>query len=547
MATKYIYQEAVCHDGLNKYRVVKAETQYELDQKKNALLAQWNEQWEKKVARETRIKNDLDSLAYANELTQEAEDMQVALDNILLNSLNPQSLDLNRLRDFSKFSEAYPERPFLVASPIKPELYNSKYNQKPSFFAKISRRKMAEHADTIAAEYAKDLEAWEVEKATIEETNNKREQKYSSSVEKWEAKRRKFEKKQVEENEKVDLFFEQYVAGNPESVERYFLLVLEGIEFPFEWDRSIEVEYDPLGKTLIVDVVLPLVSDIPNLKSVSYIKTRRELKESYHSESYIKKKYDCVLYQIVLQIMNYVFTLSHEHAIIDSVVVNGKIITIDKSTGQDIEPYVLSVSVSRSSFEGLNLSAIDPKSWFKSSKGVAAASLANTVPVAPIVTMTKEDKRFVDGYSVSEHMDDSVNLAAIDWQDFENLIREIFEKEFKTNGGEVKITQASRDGGVDAVAFDPDPIRGGKIVIQAKRYTNVVSVSAVRDLYGTVMNEGAMKGILVTTSNYGNDAYTFAKGKPITLMNGGNLLHLLESHGHKARIDLKEAKEFLRG
>ena len=77
----------------------------------------------------------------------------------------------------------------------------------------------------------------------------------------------------------------------------------------------------------------------------------------------------------------------------------------------------------------------------------------------------------------------------------------------------VKITQASRDGGVDAIAFDPDPIRGGKIVIQAKRYTNVVSVSAVRDLYGTVVNEGATKGILVTTSGYGHDAYDFAKGK----------------------------------
>ncbi|HLO12683.1 MAG TPA: restriction endonuclease, partial [Pseudoneobacillus sp.] len=53
----------------------------------------------------------------------------------------------------------------------------------------------------------------------------------------------------------------------------------------------------------------------------------------------------------------------------------------------------------------------------------------------------------------------------MDWQDFEQLIRELFEKEFNTSGGEVKTTQASRDGGVDAVAFDPDPIRGGKIVI----------------------------------------------------------------------------------
>ena len=160
-----------------------------------------------------------------------------------------------------------------------------------------------------------------------------------------------------------------------------------------------------------------------------------------------------------------------------------------------------------------------------------------------MVEISREDSRFIDGYEVADKLDESVNLAAIDWQDFENLIREVFAEEFNSNGGEVKITQASRDGGVDAIAFDPDPIRGGKIIIQAKRYTNVVGVSAVRDLYGTVMNEGATKGILVTTSNYGNDAYEFAKGKPLTLMNGANLLFLLEKHGHKAKIDLKEAKE----
>ena len=136
-------------------------------------------------------------------------------------------------------------------------------------------------------------------------------------------------------------------------------------------------------------------------------------------------------------------------------------------------------------------------------------------------------------------------IAAMDWEDFEHLIREIFEKEFSQDGGEVKVTQSSRDGGVDAVAFDPDPIRGGKIVIQAKRYTNVVGVSAVRDLYGTVIKEGATKGILVTTADYGADAYDFAKEKPLTLLNGSNLLHLLEKHGHKAKIDLKEARLIL--
>jgi restriction system protein len=50
---------------------------------------------------------------------------------------------------------------------------------------------------------------------------------------------------------------------------------------------------------------------------------------------------------------------------------------------------------------------------------------------------------------------------------------------------------------------------------------------------------------VVTTADYGPDAYEFAKGKPLVLLNGANLLHLLEKHGHKAKIDIQEAKRIL--
>ena len=193
----------------------------------------------------------------------------------------------------------------------------------------------------------------------------------------------------------------------------------------------------------------------------------------------------------------------------------------------------------------INLANVDPKACFQKLKGVGSSQLYSITPIAPIMIMNREDRRFVDSYEVAHTIDESVNIAAMDWEDFEHLIRELFEQEFSQYDGEVKITQASRDRGVDAVAFDPDPIRGGKIVIQAKRYTNTVGVSAVRDLYGTVINEGATKGILISTADYGPDAYQFAKGKPLTLLNGGNLLHLLEKHGHKAKIDLLEAKKLI--
>jgi restriction system protein len=61
---------------------------------------------------------------------------------------------------------------------------------------------------------------------------------------------------------------------------------------------------------------------------------------------------------------------------------------------------------------------------------------------------------------------------------------------------------------VDCVAFDNRAIFGGKVIIQAKRYKNTGPVSAVRDLFGSVHNEGASKGILVTTSGYGKASLT---------------------------------------
>ena len=94
---------------------------------------------------------------------------------------------------------------------------------------------------------------------------------------------------------------------------------------------------------------------------------------------------------------------------------------------------------------------------------------------------------------------------------------------------------------MDCVAYDPRPIFGGKVVIQAKRYKNTVGVSAVRDLFGTMQNEGASKGILVATSGYGKASYEFAEGKPLELLSGSNLLYLLKEHtGIEAKIEMPD-------
>jgi restriction system protein len=89
---------------------------------------------------------------------------------------------------------------------------------------------------------------------------------------------------------------------------------------------------------------------------------------------------------------------------------------------------------------------------------------------------------------------------------------------------------------VDVDALDPTPIRGGKIVVQVKRYRNTVPPTAVRDLYGTVQDVGANKGVLVTTSGFGPGSHTFARGKPLELISGSELVDLLHRHGLRGRL-----------
>jgi restriction system protein len=214
----------------------------------------------------------------------------------------------------------------------------------------------------------------------------------------------------------------------------------------------------------------------------------------------------------------------------------------DAATGAPQEGVTASLQASKGQLINLKPWLVEPKECFRHLRGIATPSVERLAPVRPIFVHDTADNRIVAARDVDSLLESEANLAAMSWDDFEHLIRQLFEWEFGTGGVEVKVTQASRDRGVDAIMFDPDPLRGGKYVLQAKRYTNTVGVSAVRDLYGTVINEGANRGILVTTSRYGPDAYEFAKGKPISLIDGPNLLAILERHGRKFRIDLAEAR-----
>ncbi len=321
------------------------------------------------------------------------------------------------------------------------------------------------------------------------------------------------------------------------SIEKKVYHALKSSIYNIDFQKSIDCSKD--NNMLIIDYELPNISNLPNIKEYKYVASTKEISIKKYTDSYISKRYENVLYSITLRSLYEIFYSDTENEI-KGITFNGFVTQVNPAIGITERKCILSIQVDKNKFSQINLSQVEPKACFKALKGVSAAKLIDISPITPILTFNKKDRRFVEGKDVS--VNQGTNLAAMHWEDFEHLVRELFEMEFAKNGGEVRVTQASRDGGVDAIIFDPDPLRGGKIVIQAKRYTNTVSVSAVRDLYGTVINEGANTGILITTSDYGHDSYEFAKDKPLKLLNGGHLLSLLHKNGRSAHINIVEAK-----
>lgn len=342
-----------------------------------------------------------------------------------------------------------------------------------------------------------------------------------------------------EETKRIRYLISKYETGDAKAVGSYMSLGLRMLDLPEFCSNNFEVGLDESGTALIIELELPNLPDVTLSKTVLVKPLIAKVKPVSKREAaaHLRTLHPLVLIRVAIEAARIDCRKKMEF-----IAVNGWVSYRERTTGKPQKGYVASLLGSTKELRDMSLPNLDPVAAFQHLSGQSAFVVDDVVPLTPKLKLDRDDSRFVEGREILGGLNGSQNLATMEWDDFEHLIRELFEVLYRKEGVEVRVTQASRDRGVDAVILDPDPLRGGKIVIQAKRYTSTVDVSAVRDLYGTVHNEGASRGILVTTSSFGPDSYQFIEGKPLTLFNGNDLLGLLKQAGKNVRIDLEEAR-----
>ena len=111
-------------------------------------------------------------------------------------------------------------------------------------------------------------------------------------------------------------------------------------------------------------------------------------------------------------------------------------------------------------------------------------------------------------------------LQEINPKEFERFVATLFRRK----GYRVTMRGGKGDHGVDLELESP---QGREAIVQCKRYRSTVGEKVVRDLYGTLLHEKVVHAFLVTTADISDAAREWARGKPITLIDGGLLAKIV--------------------
>jgi restriction system protein len=313
-------------------------------------------------------------------------------------------------------------------------------------------------------------------------------------------------------------------ARHRESVERYLSAVSEGVPLPQDLPRVAEIAYSSRGEQVVARVELPSTDVVPLVARYSYVVSKDERRETARPKAQVAQLYRSIVSQITLLYLRDLFDADPALQIVD---VNAHVRATNPATGHLEYPCLISVTVERTVFDGLNLHEVSPQDCLRHLNALVSPHPYEVEPVAPIREFDLTRFAFVDGLDAVSRLDSRPDLMEMTPTEFEHFVRQVFE----AMGMEGWTTERTGDDGIDAVVLNRDPIIGGLTVVQAKKYSRVLGVNHIRELVGAMDEKRAGRGILVTTSWFTSGCWTKAKDNGrIELIDGARLVALTRDH-----------------
>ena len=282
---------------------------------------------------------------------------------------------------------AIPVAPTFIDVTKKPELVTVDNPSHTAWYqAEITEwHKSVSFNAKLRKEYENECKEYEEEKQRVTERFN---ESIDALEKDWEREKEVYNNNQKEFNDKIEKLKESYFHKNTDAVIQYCEMVLNNSQYPETFPKGFDLDYNSDKKILIVEYVLPAPDDLPMTTEVKYIKAKKELKESFLSETQLSKIYDSAIYKITLRTLHELFQADKAEAL-ELIAFNGWVNSINKATGKKVSNCIVSIQARKEEFKDIELSNVEPKTCFKYLKGIGSSKLSNITPVKPIAQICK--------------------------------------------------------------------------------------------------------------------------------------------------------------
>lgn len=118
--------------------------------------------------------------------------------------------------------------------------------------------------------------------------------------------------------------------------------------------------------------------------------------------------------------------------------------------------------------------------------------------------------------------EDRQKQSAMQLSDLE--LEKLAEQVYKKLGYKVQHVGQTGDHGIDVLLINPN---NQKEIVQCKQWSKPVGEAALRDLYGAMMHDQAVRGWLWAPRGFSGPAKAWASGKPIVLVDDAEINRLI--------------------
>ena len=410
------YFTRVRHLGLKEHKFLKAYDEWVLEEKIERQVERFNAKWEKVKGKLQSDYYKQSNILEAEEKTKEAEEQIKQLETLLEQTINVNdAVNWEELKNHRPFKEVSPEnylqtRLDKITKPIKaghitvpkePLQTDSEFQPQFNFLEKyLFKSWQQKKIDKSIQDFKNSHSNWLAEKARIEKQNKDNIEKYEQDtisynkeiertkkqnrdeVIEWEKRKEQYYKDQSDFNNKIDLMREEYLQKKPHSIIENCDLVLNNSKYPDYFPKTYELDYNPDKEHLIIDFCLPQIESLPRTKSVKYVKTEDNFKETSISNTALNQLYSSVVFQVAIRTVHEIFEADVVNAI-STVCFNGYV-------DNDKIEYIISYQADKETFNKLHLNGLDCKETIKNYKGKFTAKLTEIEPLMKIEHKTKQ-------------------------------------------------------------------------------------------------------------------------------------------------------------